>query len=107
MTLRWAWLTMTFSIGLIAALALFGCNRTPDGDGSGNSSKTVVSGNVINNNGACSTVIFVNGLPQTVKGKGGSTITVGDTTITFSPDCSTATVVETAEALGSGRLPTQ
>lgn len=83
---------------LILALLLAGCPAKEAGDGGG-STKTVVAGNVINNTGACSAVIFINGLSQTVKGTGGSTITVGNTTITFSPDCSVATVeTHTAEA---------
>lgn len=89
-----------------SAVLLAGCpGRSGDG---GSSSKTIVSGTTINNTGACSATIIINGLPEVVHGTGGSTITVGGTSITFSPDCSTATIsTASAEALGSGRLPSQ
>jgi hypothetical protein len=102
MTLRFAWLTMVLVWCLIAAVALVGCNATtrPDnsGDGAGGSTKTVVSGNTINNTGPCSMTIIINNLEQTVKGDRGATITVGNTVITFAPDCSTATVTTLPEA---------
>lgn len=91
---------MLMAVLVLAATVLSGCTTRPDnsGDGSGTSTKTVVSGNTIYNNGPCSFTVVLNGLQQTVKGTGGSTITVGNTTITFAPDCSTATITTLPEA---------
>lgn len=86
---------------LLALLLLAGC--TPKGEG-GDSTKTIL-GN-IDNRGQCSVVVIINGLAQTVRGSGGSTVTAGNTTLTFSPDCSTVTTTTTAEEnLLSGGLP--
>lgn len=72
-------------VGGLAFLA--GCGAA-DGDSSG---KNTISGTTIENNGPCSFTVVIGGAAQTVKGNRNSTITVGNVTITFGPDCSVST----------------
>jgi hypothetical protein len=75
------------------AIGLVACS----GDETRTSTPTLTGPTTIEQNAPCSIVVVIFGAPQEVRGAVGSTITVGNTTITFGPDCA-STVTETAPA---------
>lgn len=83
---------------LLVALFAASCGNTGDGDGNRGTTGTRVTGSTVNINpdqGKCSIVLVVFNEMQEIRGDAGATVTVGDKTVTFSPNC-TATQIEPA-----------